>query len=390
MSALVAALVLLLFLGFWMGSPPAGEPSGESAGRSTVKPPSRATLSADIVGASSATDAPKPAGKSGSAGPTGDGSEDDIPATPKTTHATDNSDLPPGIPVPELLRLVVVDAATGEAVVGARVLLDTLWPEGFEQYGGNFGSETADGGAAVFQPMKLMLDSWPSLQEEAHREVRLRTLRERVRLRVRVLATGYQPAETPVLAEDQEIRLFRDNAPRRPARVEGRLRRTDGTPGTGRLRIEMNRRETGSFEGMWTFADAGGAFTLEGLEPGACRLGVYGVGQHREFVLVEGETAVWDLVSDGNGQEENTDVRSDVTRHVVVEVGPIDASLGGTVRAEARERHSFRSSVVDGRASFPTLPVGAYRFVLVVPGATEISVSRAVEAGEEPLKFKIE
>ncbi len=331
-----------------------------------------------------------PAGTGGTApspGPPVGEAEPPLPAhlPPDEAAGAEPPPLRPGIPVPETLRVRLVDAETGRPIPGARVLVATWFPGDTSSdswYGGNTG---ADGGE-TWEMLALMLAGFA---DSADRRERERVVREDVRLEWRIKAPGYRSLRAPVESAEGEIRLERLLVPLQPGTVRGRLLRPDGSAGSGRLRVSLADGIDGHYEGMWTEADAAGGFLLEGVDAGPWRLSVSGESRWASVDLPSGGSTAVDLVGAGNGLAEGGDVLPEETREVLVEVPAGEAAWGGVVRAEVRERHAYRALVVGGVARFPALPVRTWRFVLARPGEPDLFREDAVLAGDGPQRIPL-
>lgn len=245
-------------------------------------------------------------------------------------------------------------------------------------------------------------------------------------LRLEVLAgcRGYRTGRVPVTTPDVRVELEKLDHPLRPGRVVGTARDEIGNPLTGRILVHMvDELDLGSSK-TWTTADANGQFALEGTAPGHWKLGLAESVEIVEVNVVEGQDASVELHAKFDGAHpgafapgelteetfarERARLRSgDLTgeesdfprdwllqqlelqwiRHAPgrdVVVTGLPATDGGFVRLERREgaRCEWRRRAADGKASFPSIPYGKWRAVLVRPGEPDVATELEVKAGD--------
>ncbi len=218
-----------------------------NAGRRRVRAPSPADPAAHSQGAGgSAADVARTA-ESRNAGAGGDAAVDGEHTLGNA--AASSGDAPPESPAPRA-RGRVLDA-DGNPLVGARVLavrVGSGWHGARSGEDGSFDSEVPQGDGA---------------------------------LELRVRMPGHQIAIVPWSGEelaDVDVRLERQSAPPVPGRVLGYATDPDGHPITGRVLV-TGYDAMWDHQAVWSIADDGGSFVLEGVAPGHWTLRLSGAPQ---------------------------------------------------------------------------------------------------------------
>ncbi len=191
-------------------------------------------------------------------------------ATPEATAESPSSEVvdPPGGP---RLGGSVVDAATGEPVVGVRVLF-AAWED--EQELGWYGDTTSDDGSFEHDV--------PTYWAE-----------RATRLELRIGRRGYTDVILPVTDADDSVKVELHPLPQAPVpgKVVVHAAHPDGTPITGVVLVGGRDGPDGLWQ--WAVADAAGRFELDGVPPGYWRLRLNRTGQEVEAILPDGgETSV--------------------------------------------------------------------------------------------------
>jgi hypothetical protein len=350
------------------------------------------------------------------------------PATPfSATAATKEPEIQSVVlspaPTPPPLRAaagVVVDAATQQPIGGARVLLAIA--EG-PLKGSWWGDTTGEDG--TFHPAIHSESSLPASSFE-----------------LRVSKDGYEPVRVPAAAEGMRVELRLRGVFPIPGRVVGVARTADGKPLAGEFEVDGSD-EMGGNATQFAIADSGGAFALEGVPPGRWQLRV-GRGPQVEAVVPEGGevriefalgkpgdkggltvtdidpsavkpadpaaaerlAALTRLLAELSAERSpalEDDARARISRSVAQEIQKLDAAsraalprrevqvtglaaaaggLRAWVRLEVRPRYFRRVEVTDGAARFPSVPVGTYTAVLVVPGRPDLTREVIVPPGD--------
>jgi RNA polymerase sigma-70 factor (ECF subfamily) len=223
-----------------------------------------------------------------------------------------------------------------------------------------------------------------------------------VHLELRLAKEGYETARLPVADANPRVELVRQTRPPLPGRIVGLARDAAGKLVTGTLCVS-GYDEMGSNLSVWTVADAGGVFVLEGMTPGSYRLGVEPspfvdvlvseAGEARVEVVVPPEYAAMReedrrRIPAGFGtQNDEETARSRLPPREVVVTGLPDAA-GCVIQARVPGRSprlSWRAEAKSREARFAGLAVGKWTFVLLRPGEPATQMTVDVPAGEGPL-----
>lgn len=254
------------------------------------------------------------------------------------------------------------------------------------------------------------------------------------KLEVRATANGYRTFRGAVPDGDRmEIRLEPVDHASLPGRIRGTARSADDKPLTGPIEVstvdEMYR-----VHGVWVWADADGAFVLDGVAPGEWQCFLSWNDEWQTASVAEGGEARVDLRSHRDAEafkaapwvEEREDERNAVKRSIdvwitarreaVAEGKPTDAieekiekleqrrdAIDESRRASLPVREvlvtglpkdagvivvaqdggrEWRSAAKDGAARFAGLSVEKWTFTLVRPGVADAEQEAEVVAGE--------
>ena len=304
---------------------------------------------------------------------------------------------------PERLDGSVVDSDTGKPLTGVRVLYAIV--QGSHCIGWE-GDTTEDAGTFTNKRPK----GWDA---------------DGVRLELRIGKEGYETVRLPISEEAPVVKLRRRDPPALPGRIVGVARTADGKPLSGMVLID-GYDEMGGNASQYAIADAGGAFTLEGVpagywqffESGSCveavvpESGEAHVELHPAPVATQPSEAdlekeaqglqalLADLPADAPNREDAqlhmalarqnqrlAHIAAQPVREVVVT--GLGTGPGAALRAEAKPRLYWRTDVRSGEARFAALPSGTWTLVLAVPGRPSVSMPVDIPPGDGPLKIEL-
>jgi len=351
--------------------------------------PDAASPATTSVAASPTTSAPSP--RSDAAQPANGRSSSQ---RPRSDAGSPTPPPPPGTPLPPppaQMNGKVVDAETGEPVVGVRVLYAAETPGGYSNWHGD--RTKTDGGFTNLRP-----DGWDA---------------EGAKVELRLSKDGYEPVRVLPTEADFVVKMKKDLRRILPGRIVGKAHDPDGAPVAGVLAIE-GYDDIGADMAQYVVADSTGAFVMEGVPPGKYGLTVRLAKKATRpaVVVVEGRDSSMDLVVEGDQRTDDDRTfgaspkrtgsgdwapgygtwtrvldasgRSAPPRDVVV-TGLVDEP-GAVVRLSIREAFYWRVPVSGGEARFSAVAPGRWKVVVVRPGQLSQSMWLDVPAGDGALR----
>lgn len=324
------------------------------------------------------------------------------PETPKPAESAPDATKPI-----EKVTGIVVDTKSGAGVEGVTIHLCVSREDG--EFGGWTGETSdAEGNFVCDLP-----PSWANTKNK---------------FEIRAGRDGYRPARVAVTTDTARVEIEKLDRIPLAGRIVGTARGEDGRPITGRIFIGMNDELDLHSFGVWANADANGRFAIDAVAPGHWTVGLSESRESFEVNVVEGgeasvelrgkfeeatgafaagelteaayareKTRLEHLMYGAMGSKDEAAagsagyavqqleyqwLRYAPGRDVVVTGLP--AAGGAYVRLDRREGAccEWRAPIADGKAAFPSIPLGRWRAILVRPGEADVGVEVDVVKGD--------